>query len=221
MPSIARRPITLLLAYLTLTACMSPVGAQAASPDVPEPSTAILLVQHPDASSTDAIRARAQRLREARALLNDPDPIVRLAALNEMLKSGDPAERQLGTTLGFASADHDLRALALRQRLQPPTELSFDLVGSTKQATEELARGEVGSHLVVRVETFTEATGLMKILTRFGYGSAQVSGTSVSINARICRGNFRLGDAGTLTGSLTCIFSSGRPVSVNAVARLL
>jgi hypothetical protein len=68
-------------------------------------------------SSADRIRAQAQRMKEYRALLADPDSNIRLATLDEMLASTEPAIRELAFDAGFASADQNMRALALRARI--------------------------------------------------------------------------------------------------------
>src|SRR6267143_3880695 len=80
-------------------------------------ATSIVIAQATTAPSADKIRAQSQRMREYRALLGDPDSNVRLAALDEMLKSSEPAMRELAFEAGFASADQNMRALTLRARI--------------------------------------------------------------------------------------------------------
>jgi hypothetical protein len=102
----------------SLIAVMSLLAASsyAAGPLESNP-TPTLLAQNTSAPSTDKIRAQAQRMKEYRALLADPDSNVRLAALDEMLKSSEAALRELAFEAGFASADQNMRALALRARI--------------------------------------------------------------------------------------------------------
>lgn len=178
-----------------------------------------MLAQQPqNAPNADAIRARAQRIKEMRALLNDPDATVRLETLNQMLKSDDAALHQLGIEAGFASADQNMRALALRRRLQPPADLVLELsppeTGDTKYVTEYLARW--GSHVPLRIMAFDQATGQMKLAGGGSDESARLSGTLVLVVFKGCRGNLRLQDEGILAGPMSCRYGA-----VRAIARLI
>jgi hypothetical protein len=50
-------------------------------------------------------------------LLNDPDPVTRLAALDVMLNSDDVAMRELAFGISFNSADQTMQILRLKNEL--------------------------------------------------------------------------------------------------------
>jgi hypothetical protein len=100
-------------------------------------ATPIMIAQATTAPSADKIRAQSQRMREYRALLADPDSNVRLAALDEMLKSSEPALRELAFEAGFASADQNMRALALRARILSMKSFILESQNVAKLADEE------------------------------------------------------------------------------------
>ena len=169
------------------------------------PRAVSIVAQAKGTTSSEYIRGRAQRLKDMRALLNDPDSTIRLATLNEMLKSEDPALRQLGMEAGFASADQSMRALAIRLRFRPPADFVLEIApveGATKQEIDSLAK--FGAHRHVRVKTFDDANGQMDLEGGHRGDTARLSGTLLTINFSRCQGNLRLGDGGILTGLLSC-----------------
>lgn len=102
------------LALVTMSVLAASSHAAGSSWLEPAP---MITAQTTTAPSADKIRAQSQRMKEYRALLADPDSNVRLAALDEMLKSSEPALRELAFEAGFASADQNMRALTLRARI--------------------------------------------------------------------------------------------------------
>jgi hypothetical protein len=103
-------------------------------------ATPVMIAQTTTAPSADKIRAQSQRMKEYRALLADPDSNVRLAALDEMLKSSEPALRELAFEAGFASADQNMRALTLRARIFSMKSFILEPQNVAKMADEEWKR---------------------------------------------------------------------------------
>ncbi len=85
---------------------VSQVPAIAQQPSVPARPSAILDVA--------AIRKQAAQMGEVRGLLADPDPNVRLIAIREIARSGDPIQRQLAIDAGLSSAESSMQEVALR-----------------------------------------------------------------------------------------------------------
>lgn len=63
------------------------------------------------------ITARADELRRAEELLSNPDPNVRVAAMEAIIASGDPALVRKAKEVGFYSDDLQLRAAAIKATL--------------------------------------------------------------------------------------------------------
>ena len=94
------------LLAITLLAAMISLCAKAQQPPAP-PRSAVVL-------DAGAIRKQAAQMAEVRGLLSDPDPNVRLLAVREISKSGDPIQRQLALDAGLSSAEASLQEVALR-----------------------------------------------------------------------------------------------------------
>ena len=59
--------------------------------------------------------------------LSDPDPLLRLAYMEDILASGDTLRMRIAMRTAFAGDDPDLRALALRGYLAGHKEFTFDI----------------------------------------------------------------------------------------------
>lgn len=86
-----------LVALTFFLAVSTPVGAQAVLDEIEA-----------------KIGSRAEELQRAESLLADPDPNRRIAAMEALLKSGDPAFIDKAKEVGLFSDDPRLRAAAIR-----------------------------------------------------------------------------------------------------------
>jgi hypothetical protein len=213
----AREMINNDFAWSTMARCayatagsMLAVASHAA--DAPRWDTApVMFAQAAASPSIEKIRAQSQRMKEYRALLADPDSNVRLAALDEMLKSGEAAMRELAFDAGFASADQNMRALALRARILSMKTLSLELQNTQKldeEAWQKLSapfRGFLTFHI-------TKADSTSGNIDLYGGGSGRVAGQELSLNFSGGSVRLRLTDGAVLAGT----FSSRGSTSVGA-----
>lgn len=70
---------------------------------------------------------RADQIRKAVEQLSDPDPLLRLANMEALVKSGDATLRQYVLRAAVAGDDANLRALALRAYLATTKQLTFQI----------------------------------------------------------------------------------------------
>ena len=95
-----------LVLAITLLASLAPLAGRAQQPPA-SPRPAVVL-------DAGAIRKQAAQMAEVRGLLSDPDPNVRLLAIREIARSGDPIQRQLAIDAGLSSAETSMQQVALR-----------------------------------------------------------------------------------------------------------
>ena len=192
-------------------------------------------------SSSDQIRAHAARIKEARALLDDREPSVRLAALDDMTNSNDAVMQEVAYEAGFSSADGAMRALALKRRLMHMSSLTvevIDIVSDAKRAQNAQPGAERYTRTVTWQILFTdERNGTLWIGDR-RLSEAEVkninttltvSGLVVTISDNsgppYCQGAMRLDDGNQLTGQMTCrglvTGDSYNPVTVKVRARVV
>jgi len=161
-----------------------------------------------------AVAQQAQR-REALAKViegvTDPDPLLRLAHLEDVIKRGNATEMQLAIKAAMASSDPDLRSVALRgymvgvrelyleskpapdtaARLADPDDKGADM-GPLRQNVATWA-AVTGGRLHVRLEKMDAATGRfsaygMNRLDKIDEsvrGDGQVTGTRVRMSLAI------------------------------------
>lgn len=101
-----------------------------------------------------AIRKQAAQLSEVRSLLADPDPNVRLLAIREIAKSGDPIQRQLAIDAGLSSAETSMQEVALRAVVQDTQQITILLSSPDGSAVKE---GDTNVNL--HVDKFEFETG--------------------------------------------------------------
>lgn len=165
------------------------------------------------------INERKERINQFRALLNDPDQTTRLAALDVMLKSEDPAMKEIGYGAGFSSADDAMRALALKGKFRELTVLPLTLNPDDDPTENEkkILQQWAGTYRFQLTE-FDDSTGRFTFKGGDSTGTGQVSGTGIEFESRYCRGQFTLGDGASLVGELRC--QSGYQGRYIATARL-
>ena len=72
-----------------------------------------------------SIRRQAAQLAEVRAALADPDPNLRLLAIREIARTGDPMQRQLAIETGLSSAESALQEVAIRAMMVNVQQMVF------------------------------------------------------------------------------------------------
>lgn len=162
-----------------------------------------IMIAQATGPSADKIRAQSQRMREYRALLGDPDSNVRLAALDEMLKSSEPALRELAFEAGFASADQSMRALALRARVFSMKSLSLELENTEKLADEAWQKfiTQFRGALTFAIRKVDAQTGNIELADHMGGCTGRVAGQEFSYDCRTSIVRLRLTDGAVMRGT--------------------
>lgn len=151
------------------------------------------------------IQERSGKIKEFRALLNDPDQTVRLAALDVMLKSDDIAMRELAYGMGFSSADEAMRAVCLKNKFADQKMISVKIADiSSPSDTQKKALDAWGGIYSFNVDEFDEKTGQFTTSGHYRKGTGQLNGTRMEFSQNYCNGAFTLGDGAVLTGELGC-----------------
>ena len=151
------------------------------------------------------IQERSAKIKEFRALLNDPDQTVRLAALDVMLKSEDLAMRELAYGVGFSSADDAMRAVCLRNKLADLTTVAIkiaDISSATDQQKKALT--DWGGVYTFELKSYDEKSGQFATAGSYKKGKGQVTGTGIEFAQNYCTGSFTLGEGAELVGELGC-----------------
>ena len=99
------------------------------------------------------VNARYGELQAVLDAINDPDPLMRLAQLEEILKKGDATEVQLAIRTAFQVADPNVRSLALRAHFasfktfivtaELPETMQATLDGKDQEAIKDMSRNEL------------------------------------------------------------------------------
>ncbi len=115
-------------------------------------SAAILSIAFSGTALAD-VTARYGELQAVIDAINDPDPLMRLAQLEEILKKGNATEVQLAIRTAFSLEDPNIRSLALRAHFagfrtfvitaELPEEIKKTLAGGDKKAVDEINRSEL------------------------------------------------------------------------------
>ncbi len=156
-------------------------------------------------------RERARRIEEAKAVLNDPDPIVRLTSFDALATSGDDILRNVAIDAGLSGADAKMRERALIYALLQLTELRFTLVpdATAERTVLEASRERVstrGSDLHVRVDrkssNFEGGVVTIRPVDRNAPGQMTVSGTTLRFSLAGTSGVLELQDDDTISGVL-------------------
>jgi hypothetical protein len=154
------------------------------------------------------IQQRSGKIQEFRALLNDPDQTVRLAALDVMLKSDDIAMRELAYGMGFNSADQAMRAVCLKNKFADQKMISIMITDiSSPSDSEKKALDAWGGIYSFDVKSFDEKTGQFTSAGTYRKGTGQLNGTRMEFSQPYCNGAFTLGDGAVMTGELGCTAS--------------
>lgn len=151
------------------------------------------------------IQERSANIKEFRALLNDPDQTVRLAALDTMLKSSDIAMRELAYSVGFSSADDAMRAVCLTNKIADMQTIVIKIGEMDNPTdTEKKTLSKWGGVYDFDIKAFDEKTGQFTTSGNYKNGKGQVNGIGIEFSHPYCSGSFTLGDGASLNGELGC-----------------
>ncbi|MCA2406624.1 hypothetical protein GYN07_27150 (plasmid) [Rhizobium leguminosarum bv. viciae 248] len=115
-------------------------------------STAVMAAWMSTGAHAD-VTARYGELQAVIDAVNDPDPLMRLAQLEEILQKGNATEVQLAIRTAFSVDDPNVRSLALRAHFAGfrtfivsaalPDNIKKAVEGSDKKAAEDAMRGDL------------------------------------------------------------------------------
>jgi hypothetical protein len=179
-------------------------------------------------TTAQSVQARRDQLVKVQEQLADPDPLVRLAYMEEIMSSGDALRMQIAMRTAFASDDPDLRAIALRGYLAGHKEFTFDIVlpPAMQKAYEErtpkteaeldrtypqlrtLVAWSQRIHFIVTDYKFGDSSGEMKTTTS-GAAKFNFTGDTVSTVQELsyvgqCYFDFGPTNKQTLDGTMSC-----------------
>lgn len=151
------------------------------------------------------IQARAEKIKEFRALLNNPDQTVRLAALDVMLKSSDIAMRELAYGVCFNSADQAMRGVCLINKMADlqTVAIKIDEIADPSDSQKK-AISDWGNSYAFTIKDVDEKTGRFETKGSYRNGAGQISGTGIEFVQNYCSGSFVLSDSAVLIGELGC-----------------
>jgi len=160
-------------------------------------------------SMAEQIKKRATETAELKALLNDPEQSMRIAALDSMLKSKDTAMRELAYNVGLNSADDAARSITLRNKFN---ELSTLVINTTlPESAEEKVKVNFqkyagGGEYILTIEKYDEQKGSFEFIDHATYSGrvGTVSGLTVTFRGKFCNGSLILNDESEYQGKLNC-----------------
>lgn len=151
------------------------------------------------------IQERSTKMKEFRALLNDPDQTVRLASLDVMLKSDDIAMREMAFGMCFNSADQAMLAICLKNKFADFQTLTLNIVEKSGWSdTEKKALADWGGVYSFDVTNYDEKSGQFTSAGSYKIGKGQITGIQVKFTQPYCNGTFKLIDGGILEGEIGC-----------------
>jgi hypothetical protein len=151
------------------------------------------------------IQQRSEKIKDFRALLNNPDQATRLAALDVMLKSDDLAMRELAYGVGFNSADDAMRAVCLKNKLADLQTIAIKISEiNAPSKTQQKGLAAWGGIYSFDLKDYDEKTGRFGTAGTHKNGNGQVSGIGLEFYQKLCSGSFKLSDGNLLEGELGC-----------------
>jgi hypothetical protein len=170
-------------------------------------------------TDAEALRARilerSSKIDGFKALLNDPNPTVRLAAFDEMVASGDSAMREVAIEAGLNSADAPMRALAFREMIAGAKTVALNISApseSTKPTTNFVRNNPV---VPIHIESVDRVTGHAEVKWGSYKGTGQLTGLRLTFDVRRCTVQLDLDDENQVTGTTTCGNTQPMPTTVS------
>lgn len=204
-----------LLGWLIATAAL-PQDTAANGPAGPNATEPLWLAEAADvASLRERVQARSDKIKQYRALLNDPDQTIRLAALDEMTRSADPTMREIAFEAGFNSADMAMQAIALHAKLRLTDTLTVQLTEpiSDDKSVQRFVNKR-GTQYVLTLSDFKDENGSFTVQWGSQKGAGQVSGANMSWEVYYMTAEFKLEDGAILKGNISWSGSEQMPALI-------
>lgn len=196
------------------------------------------------AQSSDSAQARRDELAKVLELVRDPDPLQRLANMEEIVASGDALKTQIAIKAAFAGDDPTMRGLAMAAymasvktvlfdiHLPPPLQRQYDqVINDPDQKAKFLndksyARGIDSLNSVLELDIKNYSIGSNDGTTNIN-GTAYTSVPFTVIGDRVlitkdlnglgsCNIQFSPAENLTLTGTMRCNFNSPPLLTITA-----
>lgn len=154
----------------------APAGAQQAQTKPTDPP------RGPATFDAAAIRRQAAQRAEFHTLLSDPDPMVRLATMQEAMRAGDASQRQMAIDAGLASNESAMVEMALRGVLANVQQIVMEFVDAEGKPTVEGG----SASLRLTITNFDKETGHMEGTSACNGDpkwTGQIQGTVFTFNA--------------------------------------
>lgn len=156
------------------------------------------------------IEASAAGTQRFIALLDSKDQATRLAALNEMSRSGDPALAELAIERGLASADPAMRAVAMRLAFRPVRAIVVQVAAPQSPTPEAREVLKLCGSVNYAIEDYKADAGGFVAKGQDNVGAGQVSGVSINItNEYGCSLTGTLGADGVFAGIVSAPYRKG------------
>lgn len=158
-------------------------------------------------SAVEKIKARAAEINELKALLANPDPSIRIAAIDIMQNSEDLAMREMGFNAGINSSDESVLAVTIMNKFKLIKNFNIEMIPATKvPADKQKVLTEMGGRLGVNIKKYDQKTATFENSTTYSGNvrTSSISGTIIQLNTAYCNGALILDDELFFSGKLTC-----------------
>lgn len=158
-------------------------------------------------SAVETIKARAAEINELKALLANPDPSIRIAAIDIMQNSEDIAMREMGFSAGINSSDEAVLAITIRNKFKEIKNFNIEMTPEGKVSEDgQKEVASIGGILGVTIREYDPALATFSNLTNYGSNShtSSITGTIIQFNSRYCKGALTLDDELFFSGKVSC-----------------
>jgi hypothetical protein len=157
-------------------------------------------------SLVEQIKARAGEITELKALLNNADSAVRIAAIDVMQNSDDVAMREMGFSAGLNSSDEAVVALTIRNKFKEIKNFSLQL-SVNSDASEETKKQliDLGRQVSFSLGKYDSETATFTASPSFynGNSTSSISGRVIHLTAAYSNGTLVLNDELFFEGEFT------------------
>ncbi len=158
------------------------------------------------AASIEEIKKRAAEINEFKALVNDADPALRLAAIDSMQNSSDLAAKEMAFSAGFNAADESVVALTIRNRFSEIDNFVVKLTAPEGEGKPQEVFAWAGGQVMFNILSYDKDKGTFSNRTHLANSKNQstISGLNLHLASNYCQGSFRLADDLVYRGNMTC-----------------
>jgi len=170
-------------------------------------TTLLLTTTHVFSQSlVEQIKARAGEINELKALLNNPDSSVRIAAIDVMQNSDDIAMREMGFSAGINSSDEAVVAITVRNKFKEIKNFNIQLklpADSSEEAVKSF--NKMGGQIGYVIVTYDPATATFVNDTTYDGRdkTSTISGRVLQLNSTYTNGTFILNEELLFVGELS------------------